>query len=232
MASRRKAEELILAGRVTVDGRVATLGEKADPSVQRVEVDGRPLPLQPRIYVALNKPVGYTTTVRDPHAKHTVMELLRGLRSRVFPVGRLDVDTSGLLLLTNDGDLANRLMHPRYKVPKTYLARVSGAVTPSELRTLCSGILLDDGPAAALSARVLDVSRTPSRGCTTTSLVEIIIAEGRKRQVRRMFQALGHPVLELSRVAVGPIRLGQLKEGCWRYLTRREIRSLKDAVGG
>lgn len=227
VASRRAAEELILQGRVTVDGRTARLGDKADPSTQEIRVDGQPLPRQTgRVYIMMNKPAGFACTLSDPHAERTVVSLLKGVRERVYPVGRLDVDTTGLLLLTNDGEFAYRLTHPKFKVRKTYTAKVIGVPSDSALAKLTQGVMLDDGPASAVSARVLSAHPFGMpRGRGHASL-ELVIAEGRKRQVRRMLQALGHPAIHLTRTAFGTLRLGSLKPGKWRYLTHNEVEGL------
>lgn len=209
-----------------VNGVVVTaLGVKVDPEADVVEVDGRVVRPQQRLrYLALNKPRGYVTTVHDPQGRPTVMDLLAGVTERVFPVGRLDADTEGLLLLTNDGELAHRIMHPRFQVEKRYRATVAGAVGDEALRLLARGVPLEDGLTAP--ARVRLVSRTPQR-----SVVELAILEGRKRQVRRMFQYVGHPVLRLVRLAVGPVRLGHLPVGAWRDLTAAELAALRRATG-
>jgi len=223
VASRRQAERWIEQGRVRVDGRVVTrLGTRVDPDVQVIEVDGRPLPARPpRVVVVLRKPPGYVTTVQDPHAGATVMDLLAGLPERVVPVGRLDRDTRGVLLFTNDGELAHRLLHPSRGVEKVYRVSARGRFDP---RRLVAGVRLDDGPAAAV--RVWEVER--SGGMVRFSLA---LHGGRKRQVRRMVQALGGRVVDLERVAFGPIRAGDLPEGRWRHLTPDEIQALEQAAG-
>ncbi|MGQ9525920.1 MAG: pseudouridine synthase [Armatimonadota bacterium] len=227
LASRRAAEDLIRAGRVTVDGRPARLGDKADPSTQDIRVDGKPLPREPRrVYIMMNKPAGYACTLSDPHAEQTVVSLLKGVRERVYPVGRLDVDTTGLLLLTNDGDLAYRLTHPRFKVPRTYVAKVVGVPTPSATSALMQGVTLEDGPASAVSVRVLSSHAYGMPRGRGHAVLEIIISQGRKRQVRRMLQAIGHPVIHLTRTAFGTLRLGSLKPGQWRHLTPGEVQDL------
>lgn len=222
VASRRQCEELIARGRVKINGRViTTLGLKIDPLKDRVEVDGRPLARpEKKVYLLLNKPAGYVTTVKDPRGRAKVTDLLRGIKQRVYPVGRLDYDTEGLLLLTNDGDLAYALTHPRHEVPKTYLARVKGVPAPEKLKALARGVPLEDGPTAP--ARVRLVSDKGGNG-----LLEITIHEGRNRQVRRMCEHIGHPVLALRRVRIGPLELGGLKPGQYRHLTFREVARLK-----
>jgi pseudouridine synthase len=206
-------------GRVTVDGERAHLGQKIDPSASRVEVDGLPLPLAPELASYLvYKPVGMVSTVDDPQGRPTVVGLVPAM-VRVYPAGRLDADSEGLMVLTNDGDLTLRITHPRYGVHKTYVVLVAGAVEPATLRRLTEGIELDDGPAAAVSTRLLDQSEG-------RSLVEMTMAEGRKRIVRRMFADVGHPVEHLVRTAIGPIRDGSLKAGDHRTLTIEEVRAL------
>jgi 23S rRNA pseudouridine2605 synthase len=223
VASRRAAEALIRAGRVTVNGQVAVLGATVGPD-DRVAVDGAPLPVQPpAVYLALNKPAGYTTSLRDPHAAHVVTELVPPRFGRVYPVGRLDRDTTGLILLTNDGELAYRLMHPRYRVPRVYQAWVKGVPGPTHLARLRKGVDLGDGTMRAAAVRVVKVA-------ADASLVEITLTEGRKREVRRLFQAVGHPVRELKRVRFGTVTLGDLALGQVRPLTHREVRELRSLV--
>lgn len=225
LCSRRAAEELIAAGRVRVDGRVATLGDRADPRRARIEVDGERVAVNPeRSYVALNKPAGVVTTMSDPQGRPTVRDLLKRAPSRVVPVGRLDVDTTGLLLLTNDGALAHRLTHPRWQVPRVYATEVRGEVGAAALRRLLAGVELDDGVARAQDARVAGRARGRTR-------LEITMAEGRKREVRRLLEAVGHPVVRLARVRYGPISLGRLPPGRWRALSPEEIGALLHSVG-
>ena len=201
------------------------MGEKVDPAIAAVEVDGVPLPVNPDLtYYLAYKPRGVVSTAHDPQDRPTVVELGPDA-PRLFPVGRLDVDSEGLVLLTNDGDLANRLTHPRYGVPKTYLAEVDGRPAPGALRRLIRGIELDDGRAAALGARVLEAG--PDR-----ALVEVVMGEGRKRQVRRMLDGVGHPCRRLVRVAIGPLRDRDLTPGTSRPLTGKEVRSLYAASSG
>lgn len=219
VASRRAAERLIAEGRVVVDGEVVTDPARDVGEVNRVEVDGRGLAgAEQRVVYAVNKPLGVVSTARDTHGRPTVVELVhtrtRGLR--VYPVGRLDVDSSGLILLTNDGELANRLTHPRYEVPKTYIARLGGGhVGEGALRALRRGVELDDGPTAPARARRVK-----------PDMVELTIHEGRNRQVRRMCEAVGHPVLALERVAFGPLRLDGLALGAHRRCSDAEIERL------
>ena len=207
-----------------VDGEPAHVGQKIDPSAVRVEVDGLPLPLAPDLASYLvYKPVGTVSTADDPQGRPTVVELVPATE-RVYPAGRLDADSEGLMILTNDGDLTLRITHPRYGVHKTYVVLIAGTVEQAALRQLAAGVQLDDGPATAVSTRLLDQS-------DGRSLVEVKMAEGRKRIVRRMFDEIGHPVERLVRTAIGPIRDGSLKAGEHRTLTIDEIRALY-AVGG
>jgi 23S rRNA pseudouridine2605 synthase len=215
--SRRVCEEFIAAGRVTVNGEVAVLGRRVDPDNDRVEVDGVPLGLRPGlVYYLLNKPIGVVTTAHDPQGRRTVPA-----EPRVFPVGRLDVSTEGLLLLTNDGDLAQRLTHPSHGVEKEYLAEVDGGnVAQGRIRTLREGVELDDGVTAPAQ-----VSQ-PSPG-----VLRITIHEGKNRQVRRMCEAIGHPVHRLVRVRIGTLQDRTLQPGQWRHLDPRELKALIEAVG-
>jgi len=213
---------MIKEGRVTVDGQPAHLGQKIDPVAALVLVDGIPLPLDPdATYVLLNKPQGLVSTAEDTHDRPTVVAHV-GLDTRLYPVGRLDMDSEGLLILTNDGALTERLTHPRYGVTKTYTALVSGDPDEATLRHLVAGVDLDDGPAAARSARIVD-----SYGGRT--LVEIVMTEGRNREVRRMLAAVGHDVQRLVRTAIGPLRDRDLKPGEWRHLRIDEVRALYDS---
>jgi 23S rRNA pseudouridine2605 synthase len=216
--SRRVSEELIAAGRVTVNGEPAVLGRRVDPLVDLIEVDGAPVGTKPGlVHYLLNKPPGVVTTAKDPQGRRTVVDLVPA-EPRVFPVGRLDADTEGLLLLTNDGELANRVAHPRHGVAKEYLATVvtsGGPVSPAAIRALRTGVELDDGPTAPAK-----VSQ-PSPG-----VLRITIHEGRNRQVRRMCEAVGYPVARLVRTRIGPLRDRRLAPGSWRELSADEVRRL------
>ncbi len=218
--SRRVCEDLIAAGRVTVNGTVAVLGRRVDPDVDRVEVDGAPIGVRPGlVYYLLNKPVGVITTARDTHGRQTVLDLVPS-DPRVFSVGRLDVDTEGLLLLTNDGQLANRIAHPSHGIEKEYLVEVRGGpVSAGALRSLREGVELDDGMTSP--ARVSQ----PDPG-----VLRLVIHEGRNRQVRRMSEAVGYPVHRLVRTRIGPIVDRTLRPGQWRDLTTDEWRALTEAV--
>ena len=219
IGSRRVGEDLIAEGRVLVDGETAVLGRRVDPETALIEVDGAPVGVRPDlVHYVLNKPAGVVTTADDPQGRPTVVGLVPN-EPRVFPVGRLDVDTEGLLLLTNDGELAHRLTHPSYGVEKEYVAEVEGLPTRAVLRRLREGVELDDGPTAPARATLVD-----------PSVVRLTIHEGRNRQVRRMCEAVGHSVVRLVRTRIGPLADRSLAPGAWRELTGDEVRSLQRAV--
>jgi pseudouridine synthase len=222
VASRREVDKMIAEGRIKVNGQVVqALGYKIDHEKDRVEVDGRRVEREEGlVYLMLNKPSGYLVTLKDNFKRPTIQQLLPSLRQRIFPVGRLDFDSSGLLLMMNDGELAYRLTHPRFKVPKVYLVKVMGEPDPSDLARLEKGIYLDGKKTAP--AKIAQIKSDPKK-----SLFKIEIFEGRKREVKRMFQAIGHKVLHLQRISFGGLRLGTLKTGKWRYLIRKEIDTLK-----
>jgi 23S rRNA pseudouridine2605 synthase len=225
LASRRTCETIIAAGRVTVNGSVVTeMGTRVDPEKDEICVDGEPIAAaggQKPVYIMLNKPVGYVCTVSDPHASKTVLDLLEQVEERVYPVGRLDADSSGLLLLTNDGDFANRLTHPRYHVPKTYRVRVRGFLDRACAITLTEGIDLPDGKTAPADLRFVEYD--PATQCT---IIDITLYEGRNRQVRRMMDFVGHPVRELTRISFGSLQLKGLNVGTWRKLKPDEVDAL------
>ncbi len=228
IASRRAAEQLILDGEVTVNGRVVReLGSKADPSSDHIKVRGKLLLFKtPSVYVMLNKPSGYVTTMKDPQGRPTVVDLLRGIRGRVFPVGRLDFDTEGLLLFTNDGALARELMHPSRRVPKTYAAKVKGKLTDEEIAKIeKGGMVLETGRTAPCRVRRL-------REAEQNSWVEVTLHEGKKRQVRLMLERVGHPVSKLIRTHYAGLALGDLPLGESRLLTAAEVRRLQIAAKG
>ena len=217
IASRRAAEEMIRAGRVRVDGHTVTqLGYKADPAKVQIHVDGREIASEEKIYLLLNKPAGYITTLSDPQGRKQVTDLVREVPGRLFPVGRLDFDTEGALIMTNDGAFAHRILHPSHEINRTYEALVSGRPNRDTLRQLSEGIALDGLVTAPARLRLL---RQEAR----KALVEIIIHEGRKRQVRRMFQAVGHRVLHLRRTAYGALRLNDLPPGHYRMLSPTDL---------
>ncbi len=219
VGSRRVCEELIVDGRVTVNGSVPILGRRVDPAVDRVELDGVPLPIQPGlVHYLVNKPAGVVSTAEDTHGRTTVVSLVPD-QPRVFPVGRLDMDSEGLLILTNDGDLTHRLTHPSFGVPKEYLVQVDGEPTSGQVRRLREGVDLDDGPTAP--ARVAVVA---------PNLLRMVIHEGRNRQIRRMCDAVGHPVVRLVRTRIGPLADPSLSPGAYRQLSFDEVRTLTTAA--
>jgi len=214
VASRRVSEDLISSGRVTINGKVATLGDKAK-ELDRIELDGVPVLRDPNlVHYLLHKPRTVVSTASDPEGRETVVDLVSS-EARIFPVGRLDADSEGLIILTNDGDLTQRLTHPSFGVPKEYLAHVQGVPTPAAIRRLREGIKLEDGVTSPAEVSM------PQDG-----LLRLVIHEGRNRQVRRMCEAVGHPVLRLVRVRIGPITDSSLSAGEWRSMTRDEVRSL------
>jgi len=226
IASRRAAEDLIRRGAVTVNGHVIReLGTRADPRVDRITVDGKPLKLQTALhYVAFNKPVGVVTTLTDPEGRPCVGDVIAALKHSLHPVGRLDYHTSGLLLLTNDGELTARLTHARYHVPKTYAAKLDRSPTAEQLARLRGGVKIEQGPAARARVR-------PTRTAGAKGWVTVTIYEGRNRQVRRMFEELGLRVEKLRRVAIGPLSLGSLPTGATRKLLTEEVTLLRRAAG-
>ena len=221
IGSRRVCEDLIAEGRVLVDGEVAVLGRRVDVETALIELDGAPIGVRPDlVHYLLNKPAGVVTTADDPHGRPTVVGLVP-TEPRVFPVGRLDFDTEGLLLLTNDGELAHRLTHPSFGVEKEYVAELQGSPSRAALRRLREGIQLDDGVTAPARAALLE-----------PSVLRLTIHEGRNRQVRRMCDAIGHPVVRLIRTRIGPLADRSLAPGAWRELAGDELRSLQRAVAG
>ena len=221
IGSRRVCEDLIAEGRVTVDGEVAVLGRRVDVETALIELDGAPIGVRPDlVHYLLNKPAGVVTTADDPQGRPTVVGLVPA-EPRVFPVGRLDFDTEGLLLLTNDGELAHRLTHPSFGVEKEYVVELEGSPSRAALRRLREGVELDDGTTAPARAALLE-----------PSVVRLTVHEGRNRQVRRMCDAVGHPVVRLIRTRIGPLADRSLAPGAWRELTGDEVRSLQRAVAG
>ena len=221
IGSRRACEDLIAEGRVTVDGEVAVLGRRVDVETALIELDGAPIGVRPDlVHYLLNKPAGVVTTADDPQGRPTVVGLVPA-EPRVFPVGRLDVDTEGLLLLTNDGELAHRLTHPSFGVEKEYVVELEGSPSRAALRRLREGVELDDGTTAPARAALLE-----------PSVVRLTVHEGRNRQGRRMCDAVGHPVVRLIRTRIGPLADRSLAPGAWRELTGDEVRSLQRAVAG
>ena len=224
VASRRKAEELILNKKVKVNGRlIEELSFQVDEYKDTVEVDGVKISLdEETVYILLNKPEGYITTVKDQFDRESVLDLVTDIKERVYPIGRLDYETSGLLLLTNDGDLTYKLTHPKHEVDKTYVARVKGKLTPDEIKMFKSGLKIEDYVTAPAKLKVIRYDEK-----TNVSLVEIKIHEGKNRQVRQMCKAINHPVLRLKRTAMGKIRIGECEIGKYRYLTEDEVKYLK-----
>lgn len=227
VASRRKCEEMIDAGKVAVNGVIVRdMGLKIDPEKDEVLVNGKKIFIEEKyVYIMLNKPPGYITTVKDQYNRPTVMELIGQTSERIYPIGRLDFESEGLLLLTNDGNMAFHLTHPRHQVDKEYIVRVKGCPNDQDINKLRSGI--DIGGFITSPAKVYPISSN-----NQNTLFRIIIKEGKNRQIRRMFDAIGHPVLYLKRIRIGNIKLGDLKSGEWRYLTSREIRILKELTFG
>ena len=222
VASRREAEMIITAGRVAVNGTVVTeLGSRADASGDRITLDGRPLRIEAeRIYILLNKPAGYVTTLKDPQGRPVVTDLLKGVRERVYPVGRLDYNTEGLLILTNDGELANGLAHPRHEVEKEYMVRVRGSVTPEQAQSLSAGVDLDDGKSAPAEVKLVSESEN-------NSWISVTIHEGRYRQVRRMCEAVGLTVVRLKRTRYGFLETREMKPAEFRHLSSKEVSGLR-----
>lgn len=220
IGSRRHCEQLILQGRVAVNGlTVTTLGTKVDPATDAVSVEGRPVRAEQKIYLVLNKPSGVLCTNRDTHQRRQVTDLLPRAFPRVYSVGRLDRDTEGLLLLTNDGSFSLRVTHPRYKMPKTYFVEVEGVLKSDTIARLLKGVTHD-------GERLRAVKISQVRHAGESSTCHLVLAEGKKRQIRRMMQVVGHPVRRLVRMAIGSFQLGDLKPGQWRYLTDEEVYKL------
>lgn len=225
VASRRKCEEMIKSGQVTINGEVVRdMGVKIDPSHDRVFVNGKRISLEENyVYIMLNKPRGYITTVKDQYNRPTVMDLVKDISERIYPIGRLDYESEGLLLLTNDGNIAFHLTHPRHQIDKEYVVRVEGCPSSEDIDKLRNGI--DIGGFITSPAQV-DLIRKNKQ----TSLIRITIKEGKNRQVRRMFDAIGHPVIYLKRIRICNIKLGNLELGKWRHLTNKELEALKDLI--
>ena len=226
IASRRAAEQIILDGRVTVDGKIITeLGAKFDININKISVDNKPIPLtEEKIYILLNKPQNVLSSAKDDRGRKTVVDLITDVNERIYPVGRLDYDTEGLILLTNDGELMNSLLHPKYQINKTYLAKVTGNVTKDKLYKLQNGMQLDDGLTAPAIVRVVGKSNTEAK-------IEITIHEGRNRQVRRMFAAIDCEVKKLKRIKFANLTIHDLKIGQYRRLTETELENLYQMAG-
>jgi 23S rRNA pseudouridine2605 synthase len=226
IASRRHAEEMIKAGRVRINGvKVTEMGTLVSDK-DRIEVDGKRIKKEKRlVYIMLNKPAGYVTTVSDPQGRKTVLDLVKDVDERIYPVGRLDYDTTGLLILTNDGDFAYESTHPGQETKKTYIAEVMGLPSNDTLRTLRNGVILDGRATSPAEVEVIEIR-------DKSTVLKIVIHEGRNRQVKRMCEAVGHPVLRLKRTAIGKLTLGNLKPGEWRYLSAQEIRLVRGNKNG
>ncbi|WP_353684162.1 pseudouridine synthase [Thermodesulfovibrio sp. 3907-1M] len=225
IASRRKAEELIKEGRVTVNGEIAHLGQKADPEKDYIKVDGKLLIRpEPKVYYAFYKPRKVITSLIDPQGRPTIKNFLKGIKFRVYPVGRLDYDSEGLLILTNDGELAYRIMHPSSEIEKTYLVKVDGIIEPETIEKLRKGIKIEGKLAVPVSVNFV-------KKLKANSWIRITLHEGRKRQIRKMLEKVGHPVIRLIRVSIDGIKLGELKPGQYRALTKEEVEELKKRAG-
>ncbi|MBI5102058.1 MAG: rRNA pseudouridine synthase [Nitrospirae bacterium] len=224
IASRRKAEEMIIEGRVKVNGQVASIGSKADPLTDHIKLDGKLLTSpEKKVYYIFNKPRNVVTSLNDPEGRATVKDFLGGIKQRVYPVGRLDFDSEGMLILTNDGELANGIMHPSKKIPKTYLVKIKGKLLAEEMEKLRRGIRLDRTMTAP--ARVKPVKKSEQN-----SWIEMIIHEGKKRQIRRMLEKVGHSVIRLMRIRIDGVEMGELKPGTYRRMLPVEIDRLKSEI--
>ena len=225
VASRRKCEELIAMGRVEVNGQVVTVPGTKINGEEMIKVDGRQIRQeQKKVYILLNKPVGYISTSKDQFSRKTVLDLIDAVKERIYPVGRLDYDTSGLIVLTNDGELANRLTHPKHEMQKVYRVMIDGSLKEEDIKSFQTGIAIEDYTTAPAKVKVIETTKKDS-------IIELTIHEGKNRQVRKMFETLGYAVLRLKRVAVGPIVIEGLEEGKWRYLSKKEIEALKKTAG-
>ncbi|NUM55630.1 MAG: rRNA pseudouridine synthase [Candidatus Hydrogenedentes bacterium] len=224
VASRRACESIITSGRVTVNGQTASLGQSVDPARDDVRIDGKSLRTDQKVYVLLNKPRGVITSARDTHGRKTVLDCVQDVRARVFPVGRLDYDVEGALLMTNDGELAYRLTHPKYVIEKVYLAWVKGRMTPETAIALEKGVKLDDGMTAPAKVHILSVGERSTQ-------VRLVLTEGRKREVKRMCLHVGHPVIELQRIAIAGVKVKGMRPGEWRYLSGAEVEGLRKLTG-
>ena len=226
ITSRRRADELISSGLVSVNGQVEKrVGSKAVWGIDSINVDGHPIPDPPKkIYVILNKPFGYVSTLHDPEGRPIIRDLVKDVKERIYPIGRLDFDSSGLLILTNDGGLSFRLMHPKFHIPRTYKVIVEGFISDTSVERLKKGVFLDDGPTNPARVRIIKAQQG-------RSVVRITIFEGRSREIRRMCEAVGHKTLKLTRIGYGNLNLGNLKVGKYRHLNDVEVKALRTSVG-
>jgi 23S rRNA pseudouridine2605 synthase len=226
ITSRRQADNLISAGLVTVNGSVENrLGSKAFWGIDEIKVDGRPLPDPPKnTYLLLHKPFGYVSTLYDPEGRPIILDLVKEVKERVYPVGRLDFDSTGLLILTNDGGLAFRLMHPKFHIPRTYKVVLEGLISIQSVEHLRNGVMLDDGQTNPARIKVLETAKD-------RSIIRITMFEGRPREIRRMCQAVGHKTMKLTRIGYGNLNLGNLKVGRYRHLRNKEVKELRRLVG-
>ena len=221
VASRRKCEELIAMGRIEVNGQMVTVPGTKITGKEVITVDGREIiQEQKKVYILLNKPVGYISTSKDQFSRKTVLDLVETVKERIYPVGRLDYDTSGLIILTNDGELANKLTHPKHEMQKVYRVMIDGNLNEEEMNSIKTGVIIEDYTTAPADIRIIETNKKDS-------IVELTIHEGKNRQIRKMFETLEHIVLRLKRVAIGPIAIDGLEEGKWRYLSKKEIETLK-----
>lgn len=220
VASRRESERIIAQGRCTINGGVAKVGDTVNPGQDEIRLDGRPIESSERVYILLDKPQGVVTSVGDTHGRRTVMDCVKGFPQRIFPVGRLDLDVTGALILTNDGEFSNRLMHPRYRVNKVYEVWVKGEMKPVTARKLANGVMLDDGRTAPAIAKIRETKKGATR-------LELTIHEGRKRIVKRMCEKVGHRVIELRRLSIGSVDVKGMSPGDWRFLENREVAALR-----
>lgn len=225
IGSRRAIERFIQEGKISVNGIPASMGQKIDPETDKIFLDNKPISLKipEKVYILLNKPKGYVTTASDEFGRPTVIDLIKNLKTRVFPVGRLDLDVEGALLLTNDGELANKLLHPSNEVPKTYIAVVKGFITTVAIKKLEKGVMLEDGKTSPAQVKVLQQN-------LKSSTLQLTIHEGKKREVKRMCDAVGFPLTSLKRISFAGINLGNLHTGKWRYLTPAEIAYIRNLV--
>lgn len=219
LGSRRSCEKLILEGHISINGQIVkTLGVQIDPKIDRIKFDGKEIKSERKVYLLLNKPKGYVTTLSDPQGRPTILSLLKGVRERVYPVGRLDYNSQGLLFLTNDGDLANKLIHPEFRIAKTYLVKLKGKLEADDIMRLRKGIRIEGGKTLPAEVRVVKI-------LPKNTLLKMTITEGKKRQIRQMGEVIKHEVLSLKRIQFGPFHLSNLKQGEYVYLNPNEVKT-------